>query len=181
MAADSRGLLSLGIFNGDGTLIHDRWRDFILLTPIFLLLSWKVSRAVEEITKCLVDELPENDRLPFGIAEAKESPLGEIRPAPSSTVGSLLRNVGARFLILLVALWILNTVSCTLLQAWYGLCAYHCLDYFIEAALMIQRLFMYFDGVEGPMDERHIYPYQYRQCDFEASVLYGYIVLYVDA
>jgi hypothetical protein len=49
LAADTKGTLSLGVFSGDGTLRHDRWRDLAFLLPIFLWLSWQVMLATRSL------------------------------------------------------------------------------------------------------------------------------------
>lgn len=104
-AADTKGLLSLGVFSGDGTLRHDRWREFILLTPILLWTSWQVSTATSAITKWFADQ-EATDRLPVGVAKKKETYLRQ-----GGIGGRIVGDVGLRFGVLLGALWILNLVS----------------------------------------------------------------------
>jgi hypothetical protein len=103
MAADAKGILSLGIFNGDGSLRRDRWREFVLITPLFLWASWQVSTATAVVTKWIVKSDP-LDHLPLGIAKRKESRL----KIAQNGIG---RNVAVRLGLLLVALWLLNLVS----------------------------------------------------------------------
>jgi hypothetical protein len=106
MAADAKGVLSLGIFDGDGTLRHDRWREFILITPLFLWASWQVSSATGVITKWFVEDMP-LDGLPLGTSKRKESRLAFAQK-------SVAKDVGVRFGLLLGALWLLNLVSACL-------------------------------------------------------------------
>jgi N-acetylneuraminate 9-O-acetyltransferase len=49
LAADTKGTLSLGVFSGNGTLRHDRWRDLAFLLPVFLWLSWQVMLATRSL------------------------------------------------------------------------------------------------------------------------------------
>jgi hypothetical protein len=104
-AADTKGLLALGVFSGDGTLRHDRWREFILLAPIFLWTSWQVSTATALITTWFVNDETDG-RLPVGVAKRKEGHF-----APKNVRGKIVGDVGLRFGLLLGALWILNLVS----------------------------------------------------------------------
>lgn len=110
MASDTKGVLSLGIFNGDGSLRHDRWREFILITPIFLWTSWQVSSATAVVTNWVVAESSSEGLLPNGLGKRKE-----FRPAPSLRYPSKLAesSLGMRFGLLLGALWLLNLVSHT--------------------------------------------------------------------
>ncbi|KAF2097754.1 Cas1p-domain-containing protein [Rhizodiscina lignyota] len=61
LAADTKGLLSIGIFHGDGSLMGDRWRDFIVLTPVFFWISWKLAAATGTITAWMLKEGDESD------------------------------------------------------------------------------------------------------------------------
>lgn len=45
MAGDGTGLLSTGLFDGNGTLRGDRWRDFMIFTCLFIWSSWKTAAA----------------------------------------------------------------------------------------------------------------------------------------
>ncbi|KAF2843691.1 Cas1p-domain-containing protein, partial [Patellaria atrata CBS 101060] len=48
LAGDGRGLLSTGLFGSrDGRFWSDRWRDAVLLTPVFLWLAWRVRAATD--------------------------------------------------------------------------------------------------------------------------------------
>lgn len=61
LAADTRGLLALGIFGRNRTYIAGRWPDFALLTVIFFWVSWHVAAATGTITAWIID--PSADRL----------------------------------------------------------------------------------------------------------------------
>lgn len=103
VAADRKGILSLGVFEGDGSLRRDRWRELLLITPLFLWASWQVSSATATITKWFVENTP-TDHLPVGVARRRESPL----ILAHKGIGSDIR---IRVVILMVALWLLNLVS----------------------------------------------------------------------
>lgn len=55
LAADTKGLLALGIFGRNPTYIAGRWPDFALLTVIFFWVSWHVAAATGTITAWIVD------------------------------------------------------------------------------------------------------------------------------
>jgi len=111
MAADTKGVLSIGIFKGNGSLRGDRWREFILLTPVFLWTSWQVSCATKEITKWFTEDKLE-DELPVGISKRKESPaIYDVKYIPKISRGLIAGDVGMRFALLLLGLWILNLAT----------------------------------------------------------------------
>ncbi|KAL8950351.1 MAG: hypothetical protein Q9222_003603 [Ikaeria aurantiellina] len=55
LAADTKGLLSLGIFGRKKTYIDGRSQDLMLLTVMFLWLSWLAADATAKITNWIVD------------------------------------------------------------------------------------------------------------------------------
>lgn len=55
LAADTKGLLALGIFGRNPMFIAGRWPDFALLTVIFFWVSWHVAAATGTITAWIVD------------------------------------------------------------------------------------------------------------------------------
>ncbi|UPX16426.1 N-acetylneuraminate 7-O(or 9-O)-acetyltransferase [Ascochyta rabiei] len=54
LAGDSKGLLRVGFRYGSGTFLGDKWRDLVILTPIFVWLSWKVHEATKVSTAWLL-------------------------------------------------------------------------------------------------------------------------------
>ncbi|KFA70786.1 hypothetical protein S40288_09551 [Stachybotrys chartarum IBT 40288] len=57
LAADGKGVLLLDLFNGDKSLIFDRWRDLVVLLPVLLWLS----SQVHESTKTIVGFITHQD------------------------------------------------------------------------------------------------------------------------
>lgn len=55
LAADTKGILSLGIFGRRQTHIDGRWIEFILLTVVFLWMSIRAAKAMTAITSWIVD------------------------------------------------------------------------------------------------------------------------------
>jgi hypothetical protein len=55
MAGNGRGVLRIGFRSGDGGLLHDRWRDLVVLTPIFLWFAWKIHVATKIITAWVME------------------------------------------------------------------------------------------------------------------------------
>lgn len=55
LAADTKGVLSTGIFGRAGTRSSGRREDFVLLTAIFLWISWCVAHATGTLTAWIVD------------------------------------------------------------------------------------------------------------------------------
>ncbi|RBR19191.1 uncharacterized protein FIESC28_05656 [Fusarium coffeatum] len=56
LAGDTRGVLLLDIFKGDGSLLGDRWRDLAVLVPIFFWISHLVAEASGHIVKMIMGE-----------------------------------------------------------------------------------------------------------------------------
>lgn len=58
LAADTKGLLSTGLFDdrmsGGRVVMAGRWKDFALLTPVFLWVSWRVAGAMGRLTTWIV-------------------------------------------------------------------------------------------------------------------------------
>ncbi|KAK5148795.1 hypothetical protein LTR04_000497 [Oleoguttula sp. CCFEE 6159] len=66
LAADTKGLLSTGLFRDRGEgFLSGRGCDFVLLTPLFLWISCKVATATARITTSLVDVDTAKDALPI--------------------------------------------------------------------------------------------------------------------
>ncbi|KAL8645392.1 MAG: hypothetical protein Q9226_007328 [Calogaya cf. arnoldii] len=55
LAADTKGLLSLGIFGRKGTHVDGRYQDLVILTGVFLWLSWMTADATTTITNWIID------------------------------------------------------------------------------------------------------------------------------
>ncbi|EKJ68771.1 hypothetical protein FPSE_11039 [Fusarium pseudograminearum CS3096] len=56
LAGDTRGVLLLDIFKGDGSLINDRWRALAVIVPVFLWISHLVAEASGQIVKLIMGE-----------------------------------------------------------------------------------------------------------------------------
>ncbi|OCL01552.1 Cas1p-domain-containing protein [Glonium stellatum] len=128
LAGDTRGLLSTGIFKGDGTIKNDRWRDLIALTPIFIWMSWRVGKATRTITDWITQESVANGqmlestemhggkanelRLPDynnGIVGQRTTSAAAAAPAQKKLRFVMwLKDVRIRLFILLAILWFLN-------------------------------------------------------------------------
>lgn len=55
LAADTKGILALGIFRPSPTYIAGQWQDFTVLTVIFFWVSWHAAAATGTITAWIVD------------------------------------------------------------------------------------------------------------------------------
>ncbi len=55
LAADTKGLLSLGVFGRKATHIEGRYHDLVILTGVFLWLSWVTADATTTITNWIID------------------------------------------------------------------------------------------------------------------------------
>lgn len=55
MAADTKGLLALGVFGRHQDHIDGRWPDFVILTILFLWVSWRVAAATTSLTAWIID------------------------------------------------------------------------------------------------------------------------------
>ncbi|KAM0359487.1 hypothetical protein ACHAO7_009178 [Fusarium culmorum] len=114
LAADTKGLLLLDIFKGDGSLLCDRWRSLIIIVPVFLWISSRVADATGGMVKLLTidwasEESDEYDVEAKGDAEplmggSMLSPFTRHMPSKSSWAN----NLKLRMLGLLVLLWAMN-------------------------------------------------------------------------
>ena len=131
MAADTKGLLSLGIFGRKDTHIDGKWQDFALLTVIFFWVSWHVAAATTIITSWIVD--PIEGRPGIDASEFESSPLDTLelpRTKSNLALNEYLRGQTAivnrstnkliqhvrgdlrvRLVVILGVLWLLNQVS----------------------------------------------------------------------
>ncbi|KAJ3524448.1 hypothetical protein NM208_g12056 [Fusarium decemcellulare] len=62
LAADTKGILIVDGFYGDGTLLMDRWRSLIIIVPIFLWISSTTATATGYITKVILRTSPESEK-----------------------------------------------------------------------------------------------------------------------
>ncbi|KAL8943893.1 MAG: hypothetical protein Q9216_000787 [Gyalolechia sp. 2 TL-2023] len=74
LAADTKGLLSLGVFGREPTHIDARHQDLIILTMVFLYLSWSTSDATALIANWIIDPKGARGSL---IAESESKPHGD--------------------------------------------------------------------------------------------------------
>ena len=131
MAADTKGLLSLGIFGRTATHIDGRWQDFALLTVIFFWVSWHVAAATTTITSWIVDPSEGRSEVDLSGLEGSSSSTLELpRTKSSRTLNGCLgkpraivgkttfkltalleENLGVRLVVILWVLWLLNQVS----------------------------------------------------------------------
>ncbi|KAI9888411.1 MAG: hypothetical protein M1814_000503 [Vezdaea aestivalis] len=76
LAADTKGLLSLGLFGRRRFQVDGRLQDFLILTPIFLWISWRVGIATGVITGYLVAGGEQKaKRLPTAAAHARKDSM----------------------------------------------------------------------------------------------------------
>ncbi|KAF2624956.1 Cas1p-domain-containing protein [Macroventuria anomochaeta] len=54
LAGDNKGILRVGFRYGSGTFLGDKWRDLVVLTPVFVWLAWKVHEATKVTTTWLL-------------------------------------------------------------------------------------------------------------------------------
>lgn len=54
LAGDGQGVLRIGFRYGNGTFLGDKWRDLVVLTPIFVWLAWKTHEATRVFTAWLL-------------------------------------------------------------------------------------------------------------------------------
>ena len=55
LAGDTKGLLSIGVFGRKASYVSGRLGDFLVLTPIFLWLSWRVAEATGVATTWIIN------------------------------------------------------------------------------------------------------------------------------
>ena len=129
LAGDTQGLLALGVFGRKPTFIDGRWADFVLLTVVFIWMSWHVAVATATLTSWIVD--PSEGREEIDVVEAgdktrlqlgkgtphlnglrKEDLAGDLwrrqRRSPSKL---LIEDLRVRLAVILGLMWFLNLVS----------------------------------------------------------------------
>ncbi|KAF1947431.1 Cas1p-domain-containing protein [Clathrospora elynae] len=67
LAGDGTGLLRISFRNGDGGFLSDRWRDLIVLTPIFVWLAWKFHDATNTIIAWILKSERPMEQIGLGI------------------------------------------------------------------------------------------------------------------
>ncbi|KAJ4244577.1 hypothetical protein NW762_014433 [Fusarium torreyae] len=100
LAADKEGVLVVEGLFGDGTLLGDRWRTLLIITPIFLWISHETRSATAYITDLVMYQTPEAEKL-------GEPPIW-LRKIPGSAYISLPK---LRILGLLLVMWLINVLS----------------------------------------------------------------------
>lgn len=130
LAADTKGLLSLGVFGRTRTDIDGRWADLVLLTVVFFWMSWRAATATAVITSWIVG--------PRTVDDGREPPSSGVglslrpgrdmfvedrpRPRVGGKIGILTRVwqwlcnrlkylLTARLMLIIGTMWILNWVS----------------------------------------------------------------------
>jgi hypothetical protein len=68
LAGDQESVLRTGFFRGDGTLRNDRWRDLVVLTPVYLVACWIVGDATGVIANWFLEEEKDEGREGEGIS-----------------------------------------------------------------------------------------------------------------
>jgi hypothetical protein len=56
LAGDQESVLRTGFFYGDGTLRNDRWRDLVVITPLYLIACWIIGDATGAIANWFLQE-----------------------------------------------------------------------------------------------------------------------------
>lgn len=137
LAGDQESVLRTGLFYGDGTLINDRWRDLVVITPLYLIACCIIGDATGAIANWFIKE----DASSSGVQSQKQRHArvastsavemgllaGEnvtVDDGPSEKMGEakppgLLGRIGGfapgtvkgKALLTLAALWIMNLVS----------------------------------------------------------------------
>lgn len=121
LAGDTKGVLLFGFFTGDGSLLSNRWRDLVIIVPIFLWMSNLVADASGAIVK-LVMHKPEE------AAYDEEDELKIIEPTwgnytlldgrrlgrLNQVLGTAIKVAGdprLRIVFITALMWLLNWVS----------------------------------------------------------------------
>ncbi|KAL8807674.1 MAG: hypothetical protein Q9200_004574 [Gallowayella weberi] len=108
LAADTKGLLSLGVFGRNGTHLDGRHHDLAVLTVVFFWVSALTADATTTITKWIID--PKSMSVP----ETQLTPLPRRSGASSSVLQRLYDawegSLKIRLASIVLMLWILNRV-----------------------------------------------------------------------
>ncbi|KAK7423861.1 hypothetical protein QQZ08_008905 [Neonectria magnoliae] len=116
LAADTKGVILIDMFRGgDGSLLNDRWRDLVVVVPVFIWLSHCVAEASGVIVKMMTDKPRES---PY---DEDDEEIKIVEPSYSLLQGYKLSGVTRFFksagsdlriqvAIMLGAMWVLNWV-----------------------------------------------------------------------
>ncbi|KAF2816010.1 Cas1p-domain-containing protein [Mytilinidion resinicola] len=103
LAGDGRVLLATGLFAGDGSFWHDRWRDVALLLALFLWFAWRVACATATLTLAVTGDaeavLVASEAKPVHerkISELRLPDYGNGTPGPGSVAAAAALNATAR-------------------------------------------------------------------------------------
>jgi hypothetical protein len=125
MAGDGRGLLRIGFRNGNGGLLYDKWRDLIVLTPIFLWFAWKIHVATKIITAWIMETEQRTKPIGLGIeclgghksvgimachGNYSTNTKFDVPSIPDNHTGGLGRPTW-RLLVVVAGVWLINMVS----------------------------------------------------------------------
>ena len=83
LAGDQESVLRSGFFRGDGTLRNDRWRDLVVLTPLYLIACCVIGDATGLIANWFLDEEKDGSAGGAGTERRKRS---HARAASTSAV-----------------------------------------------------------------------------------------------
>ena len=128
LAGDQEAVLHTGLFHGDGSVARDRWRDLLLLTPLYLIACCILGDATGTIVKYFTTQsVSEEPRQAGNTASTggvevpllsmdeieMENALGEKRRVQQRVWDRICwpRRVGHRAFLVLGVMWVLNMVS----------------------------------------------------------------------
>ncbi|KAM0716105.1 hypothetical protein Q7P37_008619 [Cladosporium fusiforme] len=140
LAGDQESVLRTGLFHGDGTLVNDRWRDLVVVTPLYLIACCVIGNATGVIANWFISEDDKPVALPTPQARKKarvaststvemgllagenvtadsqedlsEKESDQLRPGVLQRVRALWpRSVKGRAVLVLASLWFMNWVS----------------------------------------------------------------------
>jgi hypothetical protein len=125
LAGDGRGLLRIGFRDGDGGLFSDRWRDFVVLTPILFWFAWEVHGATRILVNWILQIQQPAPPVGLGIDGLNdckdEEGLFDYESEYANTVVEAVRNsiaqTGAslglrwRLSVVVAIVWLANFVS----------------------------------------------------------------------
>lgn len=132
LAGDQEAILRTGFFRGDETVSHDRWRDLLVVTPLYLVACCIIGEATSVITTWFVAEDKQDEPslaaerplasielgLLNGADEGDEESLSEKSARPTGVMTRTWRaainiwpsRVRERAILVLACMWFLNMV-----------------------------------------------------------------------